>query len=413
MNRSRGFVKPDSPSGPTVLSCFTGVGGLDLGLETAGFVTVGCLETDDFARSALTANRPDWPQLQPPDVVLAGQQLQPGDIGLELGELTLLAGGPPCQPFSKAAQWRSPKKGILDPRGTAVGGMMALVARFLPEAVLMENVPGFLAGEHNAEPTIASAFAAINKMHGTHYELMSWTVDAADYGVAQHRKRAIVLAFREPLSTKLSLPATHRGDHRTAWDALGDDEPETVPRAKGKYADLLASIPEGKNYQHLTAGGAGVDHELFGYRTRFWSFLLKLAKDRPSWTLPASPGPSTGPFHWDSRPLANSERLLLQGFPKEWILSPNERVGTRQAGNATPPPLAEAIGRFVRAVLEDRSSNPTSEQVTAQLATPKREPVAPPPVVTRPLPPRWVAQVRSRDPHPGAGSGPRAHAVTS
>jgi DNA (cytosine-5)-methyltransferase 1 len=74
---------------------------------------------------------------------------------------------------------------------------------------------------------------------------------------------------------------------------LADLREADLPPTQGNYAGLLPSIPEGSNYQYLTARGGG--EELFGYRTRYWSFLLKLAKDLPAWTLAASPGPSTGP----------------------------------------------------------------------------------------------------------------------
>lgn len=395
-----------------VLSCFSGVGGLDLGLEAAGFATVACLETDPAARAALEANRPGWKLVDPADVVESGQKLQPGDLGLAPRELTLVAGGPPCQPFSKAAQWAAPKKGINDIRGTAVEGMLRLVASFQPKAVLMENVAGFLSGANNATEVIESSFAEINEREGTHYSLRSWAVDAADYGVPQHRRRAIVVAFRDEAAAELVLPTTHAGRHRTAWDAIGDAQPTEVPAPLGKYAELLASIPEGGNYQYLTARGAGPDSELFGYRTRFWSFLLKLAKDRPAWTLPASPGPSTGPFHWDNRPLTSEERLLLQGFPHSWKLASSERVNVRLAGNATPPPLAEAVGRFILGVLENGDTAPSARSITPLTATPSRKIPAPPAKRPRALPKKWHEMVGSRASHPGAGAGPNAHATT-
>jgi DNA (cytosine-5)-methyltransferase 1 len=394
----------------TLLSCFSGVGGLDLGLEAAGFVTVGCLEIDPDARRALTANRPNWSLLEPSDVVSAGARLRPNDLGMRKHELTLIAGGPPCQPFSKAALWASPKKGITDIRGTAVGGMLALVDSFLPAVVMMENVAGFLSGEHNAGPMINEAFASINATHSTAYAPAHWVVDAADYGVPQHRRRSILLAFRDGYVQPAVLPTTHARDHRTAWDALGDYSPQPLPPAVGKYADLLGCVPEGSNYQYLTAQGAGQDRELFGYRTRFWSFLLKLAKDRPAWTLPASPGPSTGPFHWDNRPLAASERMLLQGFPPEWDLACGERIGIRLAGNATPPPLGEAIGTYVSAVLAgDGGGKSVIEAPT--LATRPREGAPPPAATPAPLPQRWAALVGPREAHPGPGEGPGTHRV--
>src|SRR4029079_12045835 len=131
------------------------------------------------------------------------------------------------------------------------------------------------------------------------------------------------------------------------WDAIGCEEfSEPVAQATGKWADLLASIPEGKNYLWHTNRGGG--HQLFGYRTRYWSFLLKLAKDEPSWTLPAHPGPATGPFHWDNRPLSVAEMLSLQSFPAAWRVEGERRADhVTQIGNATPPLLAELLGRCV------------------------------------------------------------------
>lgn len=382
---------------------------MDLGLEAAGFQTLGCLEIDAPARNALAKNRPEWKALEPSDVVLAGRSLRPRDLGLTPGELTLVAGGPPCQPFSKAAQWAAPKRGVTDERGQTTEGMLDLVEHFLPAAVLIENVSGYLRGRNNAAPVIEDRFAEINAKHSTSYTLRSWVVNAADYGVPQFRHRAVLIAFRDPVTVPTSLPTTHAGTHRSAWDALGDHPPLNLPKPTGKYADLLPSIPEGGNYQYLTARGAGPDHEVFGYRTKFWSFLLKLARDQPAWTLPASPGPSTGPFHWDNRPLSSVERLLLQGFPGNWQLTDNERVNVRLAGNATPPPLAEAMGRLVRTLLERPHQVPSVHEIYPTLATPKRPGSTPPPRAVAPLPDRWRAIVGPKDAHPGPGEGPGRH----
>ena len=121
-----------------------------------------------------------------------------------------------------AAQWASPKKGITDDRGTTIGGMLRLVQLFLPAAILVENVTGFLSGSNNAAPMITEAFGKINDAHHTNYRLHSWIIDAADYGVPQHRRRAILMAVRDAITLPATLPTTHTDDHRTAWDALGE-----------------------------------------------------------------------------------------------------------------------------------------------------------------------------------------------
>lgn len=332
---------------PLVLSAFTGLGGLDLGLEAAGFSHVGCIEKDPIALASLKANRDGiWKLLEPGDVTLLAPELQPEDLGLQPRQLGVLAGGPPCQPFSKAAQWSaSARIGLEDVRSRCLGDFLTLVECLLPRVVLIENVSGFVRGSVSALPEIRRRLHAIDSQRGTRYRLDHRIVDAARYGVPQHRSRAILVATRE--GEQFAWPkATHEDQFVRTWDAIGDlnaDEP--LPDAIGKWADLLPSIPEGQNYLWHTNRGDG--RPLFGYRTRFWSFLLKLAKDEPSWTLPAQPGPSTGPFHWNNRPLTVSEILRLQSFPVEWKVEGSYRDQVRQVGNATPPLLAEIMGRAI------------------------------------------------------------------
>ena len=174
---------------------------------------------------------------------------------------------------------------------------------------------------------------------GVRYVLDHRVIDAADVGAPQHRSRAIVIASQ----VRGKLPWPEEVEPTTAWDAIGalQQHEDELPKPKGKWAELLPSIPEGENYLWHTDRGGG--EPLFGWRTRYWSFLLKLAKDRPSWSLPAQPGPANGPFHWDNRPLSIPEMLRLQTFPVDWVVEGSARTDhVRQMGNATPPLLAEA-----------------------------------------------------------------------
>src|SRR6266508_2170498 len=380
------------------LSAFTGLGGLDLGLEHAGFTTIACLEIDPAALAALRRNRPDWRLLEPGDVAQAGQRLRPADLRLAPGELAVLAGGPPCQPFSKAAQWHpSSRTGMVDPRTHSLQGLLDLVDGFLPEVLLLENVAGFLRGPNSARSLLEQGLAMVNRRHGTAYELQHRVLNAVDYGVPQRRQRAIAVAmrsgrtFRWPAPTNAHLPVR-------CWDAIGELKGADVPRPTGRWAGLLPSIPEGRNYQWHTDRGGG--EPLFGYRTRYWSFLLKLAREQPSWTLPASPGPSTGPFHWDNRPLTTTERLRLQSFPVEWFVTGNRQVQTRLVGNATPPLLAEVNGRAIAAQLYGAELPPTPSLGVHRVA------FVPPPMPPTPAPAVYLHRRGRHAPHPGAGLGP-------
>ena len=110
----------------------------------------------------------------------------------------------------------------------------------------------------------------------------------------------------------------------------------------GRWAELLPSIPEGRNYLHHTERGDGV--RLFGWRRRYWSFLLKLSKRLPSWTITAQPGPAIGPFHWKSRRLSPLELCRLQTFPAGYEIDGDLRTIQLQLGNAVPSALAKTPG---------------------------------------------------------------------
>src|SRR5262249_36912766 len=108
-----------------------------------------------------------------------------------------------------------------------------------------------------------------------------------------------------------------REPYHNAWDVLGDlpepDLSEPGLKVGGKWGDLLPTIPEGENYLWHTNRGGG--QSLFGWRTRYWSFLLKLSKSLPSWTVQAQPGSAIGPFHWKNRRLTFQELCRIQTFP--------------------------------------------------------------------------------------------------
>lgn len=390
-----------SETPPTVLSGFSGVGGLDLGLEAAGFTHVGCIELDETARRSLKANRDDqWPLLDAGDILDVAEMLKPTDVGLRRRELTLLAGAPPCQPFSKAAQWsRTSRIGLDDERSDCLGGFLDLAETFLPRAILLENVTGFAQGAISALPEIERSLTRINKQWGTHYRPESRLIDAANFGVPQRRRRAIIVALRD--GGQLAWPtATHEKAPIRAWDAIGRLSVADPPIAVGKWAELLPSIPEGENYLWHTSRGGG--RPLFGYRTRYWSFLLKLAKDMPSWTLSAQPGPSTGPFHWENRPLGVEELLRLQSLPADWVVEGSYRDQVRQVGNATPALLAEVLGRAILSTLRlPESSDALKLAIRRLTRVPKASPPKEPSADYRSL-------EGDHPDHPGAGLGPKA-----
>lgn len=333
-----------------VISVFAGAGGFDCGLAAAGLLTSVAVDSDPRCIETLKLNSVRNPLCR--DVSeLSGRELLQLAKARRRGS-TLMSAGLPCQPFSKSANWRHGRPlGLKDERADTIKELVRLVREALPLVVLIENVEGFATA--GGLKKVKRALAYINSVEGTKYRL-SWAVlDAADFGVPQHRRRLIAVAHRNGRAFKFPRP-THGPSspdakpYATAWDAIGGMQPpksETLD-ARGRWAELLPSIPEGRNYLFHTARGEGVP--LFGWRTRYWNFLLKLAKSRPAWTLAASPAQNAGPFHWDNRELSTMEAQRLQSFPRAWSFAGGREDRIRQIGNAVPPLLAEQIGLAIR-----------------------------------------------------------------
>lgn len=134
----------------------------------------------------------------------------------------------------------------------------------------------------------------------------------------------------------------------TAGAALGGlvTEPEREEIVRGKWAHLLPEVPPGHNYLHFTARRGHPD-PIFEWRSRYWSFLLKLDPERPSPTIQAQPGPNVGPFHWDNRRLRVPELRRLFTFPDEFAFVGKRASVQSQIGNAVPPLLARRVAEAV------------------------------------------------------------------
>jgi len=398
--------------GRAVLSLFTGAGGLDLGLEAAGFSIAICVELDEGARQTLQLNRPKWKLAEPGDIHKIAPEELLIQAGFKRGDIALLAGGSPCQPFSKSSYWAyGGHRGLSDPRANTLRAYLRVVEATLPQVLLLENVNGIALNEHGSRSGLkflADELRAINRRHGTNYDLQLIRLNAADYGVPQFRDRLFIIA--SIAAEKLEVPPRTHGagkglePYRTAWDAIGDVDERTWPsdlEPTGKWADLLASIPEGKNYLWHTPRGKG--QPLFGWRTRYWSFLLKLSKRQPSWTIQSYPGPATGPFHWRNRLLSIEELSRLQTFPKNFEIMGNRRSAVCQLGNAVPCAIGELLGLEIRQQL----LHEPQIRRRLQLIPPRRDDCP------RPYPCRSVARsylhLRAAHPaHPGKGLGPGA-----
>lgn len=342
------------------LSLFTGVGGLDFGFEAAGFETAVALDNDAAACRTVRLNR-KWPVLEG-DIHGIPSSIIMERAGLAVGEADVLIGGPPCQPFSKSSFWVNGDTPRLDdPRADTLTAYLRVLRDLRPKAFLLENVPGLIyKGKDEGFQHLLRGIALINEECGTNYRMACKAINTAHYGVPQIRERVFLVGSRDghdfafPAATHTAPENTELLEgrlepYRTAWDAIGDlpdlpNEPSLT--VGGKWGELLPSIPEGQNYLWHTNRGGGLP--LFGWRTRYWSFLLKLAKHLPSWTIQAQPGSAIGPFHWNNRKLSVREMCRLQTFPDGLRFECGRSDAQRQLGNAVPSLIAEILGREIR-----------------------------------------------------------------
>ena len=309
----------------------------------------------------------------------------------EAGEIDLLVGGPPCQPFSKSAYWsKGDTKRLDDPRADTLTAYLRVLRDTQPKAFLLENVVGLaFKGKDEGLRLLVNTIDAINRDVGTNYQVTWKVMNAANYGVPQIRERVFLVGSRDgkrfdfpeeshapPEALVDKLFDDGREEWCTAWDAIGDLEPpggEDLAMG-GRWANLLPSIPEGQNYLFHTDRGDGLP--LFGWRRRYWSFLLKLSKRWPSWKIQTQPGSAIGPFHWTNRKLSTREICRLQTFPDTYEISGGRTDIQRQLGNAVPSLIGEILGKAIRRqFLGSRVGKKLKLSVKKCEETPPTEPV--------------------------------------
>lgn len=359
-----------------VVSLFSGAGGLDLAVERAdaeplqsadrgeGLLRVAvATDYNDLALRTLTANF-DGVRTVTGDIrtVTTEQILDAGR--LRPTEPVLLVGGPPCTPFSKSGFWLEQKRESRDPNASLLDEYVRVVRESRPEAFILENVQGLTYKTHQAQFE-----RLLRSLTDLGYNPQWKVLLAADYGVPQLRRRVFVVGRRDGKKFEFPEP-THSGwserdrkvdtskiPHVTTAQAFAGLPSVLRPTAdeivEGEYGELAAEVPPGQNYLWHTNRYGGRDR--FEWRSRYWTFLLRLDPDRPSSTLQAQPGPYVGPFHWENvknaqgqeraRRLRVAEMLRLMSFPDDFKIDGSRADVQRQIGNAVPVELGKVVVR--------------------------------------------------------------------
>nr|AAC00045.1 putative type II 5-cytosoine methyltransferase [Corynebacterium glutamicum] len=319
---------------PTIVSTFSGCGGLDLGLQEVGFDPIWA---NDFSEEAVQTYKHN-----------IGDHIVHGDI-TEIDPFTddtipdgdLVTGGFPCQDFSMI--WKRP--GLDGKRGTLYQNFRDFVAAKKPKAFIAENVKGLLtANQHKAIKTIIEDLEAVEPGYIVKPRLYNF----AEYGVPQFRERVLIVGIRRDTGFDFKHPApTHgpRGDmpYKTAGQALkgvkdvptNNNHMKIMPRT----VEVLKRIPEGENFTAIPKDDPYYVKGMISHVYR------RLHRDEPSKTLIAGGVGGTWGYHYEeNRALTNRQRARIQSFPDDFeFLGSNTEV-RRQIGNAVPPVGMHAVG---------------------------------------------------------------------
>lgn len=358
-----------------VISLFSGAGGLDLAVERVADAPLASPKTPipgplrvavatDYAQQALDTlalNLHDTETVTGDIRATSTRDLMRAG-GISKGEAALVIGGPPCTPFSKSGFWLAEKRESRDPNASLLEEYVRVVAEARPEAFVLENVQALTYKTHRAHfDRLLAALAELG------YNPQWKVLLAADYGVPQLRRRVFIVGRRDGRAFRFPEP-THSGPSETTrkWDqeklphvttAQAFKGLATIPEAgelvEGQFGDLAAEVPAGQNYLWHTSRYGGRD--VFQWRSRYWTFLLRLDPGRPSSTLQAQPGPYVGPFHWENLPnesgeprarrLRVPELLRLMTFPDNFHVFGGRADVQRQIGNAVPLELGKSVVR--------------------------------------------------------------------
>jgi len=326
---------------------------MDIGLKQAGFDICVHVDNDPYCVKTLKKNWSNVPVVEKDISLVSGRELLLV-AGLKKSEVSLIVGGPSCQPFSRSNEGK--RKGTKDARGQMIFEFARIVDEIKPKAFLMENVVGLLSSNKGKDFT-----QLIKTFKKSGYNIFYQVLNAVNYGVPQKRKRLFVAGFKKQVD--FSFPSPTHGYEKGLKPPVSsgkvlkrfDDgiKHNGKKAVGGKWGHLINKVPPGMNYIYFTREYSN-KHVLFKDRSKFWTFLLKLDPNQPSTTIQSQPWNSVGPFHWNNRRLKLKEIMKLQSIPLKYYISGikgrKDEYGSpswMQIGNAVPPPLAKVVGKCI------------------------------------------------------------------
>jgi len=353
------------------LSFFSGAGGLDYGLELAGWDCLLALDNNKYCVETLNLNIDKFSNENIDILCKDIRDFEPNKYlqqkQIKKSEISAIVGGPPCQAFSSAGK----RLGLNDERGNVSIKFLDIVDDIKPKYVIIENVRGLLSTvitdipstryNINVEEHLLSTKQGLMLLFLDQLNQMGYTTsftlyDMSRFGVPQKRERVILTAYKGKSKIPLLEP-THGEDYtfpyKTLKDAIGDLQGKEMshahfPEKRIKYYKLLS---EGENWrslpEHVQKEALGKSYYLGGGKTGFYR---RLSWDKPSPTLITHPSsfPATDLCHPDEiRPLSIEEYAAIQTFPKDWIFSGSISNVYKQIGNAVPVEFGRIVGKNI------------------------------------------------------------------
>lgn len=332
---------------PKTIELFAGAGGLALGIERAGFDTIGLIEFDKDASDTLRFNRPNWRVINDDIANISCLDL-PEYFGIAKGELDLLSGGAPCQSFSYAGK----RLGLEDARGTLFYHYAKFLEQLQPKMFLFENVRGLLTHDKGRTyKTITDIFKS------TGYTIQKQVLNAWDYGVAQKRERLITIGIRNDLTEKINFEFPVPHEYKPVLRDILLDCPESEGTPYSEYKrKIFELVPPGGYWRDIPEEIAKEYMKscwfMEGGRT---GILRRLSLDEPSLAVLTSPSQKqTDRCHpIEARPFTVRENARCQSFPDEWKFCGSVGAQYKQVGNAVPVNLAYDIAVKIKEALEN------------------------------------------------------------
>lgn len=342
---------------PSYVSLFTGAGGLDIGLERAGFKAISLCEIEEVFCKTLAANQgrthADGIDYFKETRILSAdiRDLVGADLALDV-KLDLVVGGPPCQAFSSSGKQLS----VLDPRGTLVGEFVRIVHELRPRMFLFENVRGLVTARDSIGEPGGVIRQLLDQFHELGYSCRATLLNSADFGAHQRRVRCFIVGSMQGTAPLYPEP-THQKTAdifyaqwrslRSFLDEHYDPNEDSYTLPTENLGRQLRDLPDGAGLKSPGRAENTRPGGHWGYRQG--TFIADL--DLPARTVTGSASQDWVRWEGVLRRLTLNEVKLLQGFPQDWEILGTKAQRFKQVGNAVPTVLGKLLGDMIRTFL--------------------------------------------------------------